>query len=88
MVDARWGCLRLLSDILCRQVLGGTVVGDGEGTVLVWAGKKGGNSTMILSDGISRSRLMGFVLDGTAGCDVGIEHHSCVPPSAAAKNLI
>jgi hypothetical protein len=31
---------------------------------------------MILSDGISRSRMVGFVLDGTAGCDVGIEHHS------------
>eukprot|EP01047_Picozoa_sp_COSAG01_P027037 COSAG01_NODE_1768_length_9274_cov_3.118583_8_plen_1187_part_00 len=58
------------------KVLGGSVIGDGEGTVLVWAGKKGGNSTLILSDGISRSRMMGFVLDGTAGCDVGIEHHS------------
>ena len=31
---------------------------------------------MILSDGISRSRMVGFVLDGTAGADVGIEHHS------------
>ena len=40
------------------------MVGDGEGTVLVWQGKKGANSTMILSDGISRSRMMGFVLDG------------------------
>ena len=51
------------------KVLGGTVVGHGETTVLMWQGKKGGNSTMILSDGISRSRMIGFVLDGSAGCD-------------------
>ena len=58
------------------KVLGGTIIGHGETTVLIWQGKKGGNSTMILSDGISRSRMIGFVLDGSAGCDVGVEHHS------------
>jgi hypothetical protein len=67
------------------KVLGGTVVGDGEGTVLVWHGQKGGNSTLILSDGISRSRLIGFVLDGSAGCDVGIEHHSQLTKSGNGK---
>eukprot|EP00041_Stephanoeca_diplocostata_P036907 m.1367853 g.1367853 ORF g.1367853 m.1367853 type:complete len:882 (-) comp24953_c0_seq26:1953-4598(-) len=34
------------------------------------------DATMILSDGMSRSRLMGFVLDGTNGADVGVEHRS------------
>ena len=58
------------------KVLGGTIIGHGESTVLVWQGQKGANSTMILSDGMSRSRMMGFVLDGSAGCDVGVEHHS------------
>ena len=47
------------------KVLGGTIIGHGETTVLIWQGKKGGNSTMILSDGISRSRMIGFVLDGS-----------------------
>ena len=62
--------------LVLYKVLGGAVIGTGETTVLKWAGQKGHNSTMILSDGISRSRTLGFVLDGSAGCDVGSEHHS------------
>ena len=62
--------------LILYKVLGGTIIGHGETTVLVWRGRRGHNSTMILSDGISRSRMIGFVLDGAAGCDVGVEHHS------------
>ena len=31
---------------------------------------------MIWSDGISRSRMLGFVLDGRAGADFGVDHYS------------
>eukprot|EP00039_Didymoeca_costata_P032722 m.39070 g.39070 ORF g.39070 m.39070 type:complete len:833 (-) comp9506_c0_seq3:159-2657(-) len=62
--------------LVLNNVLGKTVIGSGETSVLIWAGQVGKNSTLIWSDGISRSRLMGFVLDGTAGCDIGIDHSS------------
>ena len=58
------------------KVLGGTVIGTGETTVLIWRGKKGGNSTVIWSDGITRSRMIGFVLDGREGADFGVDHWS------------
>ena len=51
--------------LVLHDVLGMAVIGAGEDTVLVWKGPPGHNSTMIWSDGVSRSRLMGFVLDGT-----------------------
>lgn len=59
-----------------HDVLGKALVGSGEETVLVWRGKSGGNSTMIHSDGISRTGMFGFVLDGRAGCDIGVDHYS------------
>ena len=31
---------------------------------------------MIWSDGVSRSRMLGFVLDGRAGADIGVDHYS------------
>ena len=62
--------------LVLHDWLGMTLIGTGETTVLVWKGAAGHNSTMIWSDGISRSRLMGFVLDGTAGCDIGVDHAS------------
>lgn len=66
----------ITSTLKLFKVLGGTVLGTGETSVLIWKGKKGGNSTIIWSDGISRSRMLGFVLDGREGADVGIDHWS------------
>ena len=66
--------------LLLRSVLGGTIVGNGEASTLTWKGESGGNSTLIWSDGISRTRLLGFVLDGTAGCDIGVDHRSVTGP--------
>ena len=62
--------------LVLYKVIGGAIIGVGEETVLVWKGPQGGNSTMIWSDGIARTRLMGFVMDGTAGCSVGVQHQS------------
>ena len=58
--------------LVLHGVIGGSVIGTGETTVLTWKGRRGSNSTLIWSDGMSRSRMQGFVLDGTAGCDIGV----------------
>eukprot|EP00729_Bicosta_minor_P019012 gene19012-6423_t len=62
--------------LVLKKVLGGTIIGHGETTILTWRGKVGGNATMIWSDGVSRSRMLGFVLDGRAGADIGVDHYS------------
>ena len=57
--------------------LGILLVGQGEVSRLVWGGEQGG--TMLVSDGLSRSRFVGLVFDGQDTAAVGFEHDSHSP---------
>lgn len=57
--------------------LGILLVGQGEPSRLVWGGEYGG--TMLVSDGLSRSRFVGLVFDGQDSAAVGFEHDSHSP---------
>lgn len=56
------GTYKITATLRLYRILGGLVVGHGEPTVLTWGGVAGG--TLMVSDGISRTRIVGLVFDG------------------------
>jgi hypothetical protein len=58
---------------------GGAILGHGGATTLLWGGKKGNSSTMMLSRGTPRWRFSGLVWDGAGKAGVGVDHNSTGP---------
>lgn len=54
-----------------------SILGQGEGTRLIWGGPLGGR--MLVSDGLSRSTFAGLVFDGCDAAAVGFEHDAHRP---------
>ena len=71
------GTYKITSTLRLFRGLGILIVGQGESTRLVWGGEKGG--TLLVSDGLSRSRFVGLVFDGQDTAAVGFEHDSHSP---------
>ena len=68
------GVYKITSELVLTHLVGGLVIGQGEGTVLQWSGAPGGR--MMVSNGCSRCRFVGFVLDGQGSASVGFDHMS------------
>jgi hypothetical protein len=71
------GTYRVTKSLILFRILGGLIVGQGESTRLVWGGADDG--IMLVSDGCSRTRFVGLVLDGQNKAAVGFEHDSHGP---------
>ena len=56
------GTYRITGTLRLFRGLGILLIGQGEDSRLVWGGARGG--TMLVSDGLSRSRFVGLVFDG------------------------
>ncbi len=68
------GVYKITSELVVTHLQGGLVIGQGEGSVIQWAGASGGR--MMVSNGCSRCRFVGFVLDGGGSASVGFDHMS------------
>jgi hypothetical protein len=66
------GNYKITSTLRLFKGLGILIIGEGEGTRLLWAGERGGR--VLVSDGLSRSRFVGFVMDGQKSAAVGFEY--------------
>ena len=71
------GTYKITGTLRLFRGLGVLIIGQGEGSRLVWGGEQGG--TMLVSDGLSRSRFVGLVFDGQGTAAVGFEHDSHAP---------
>jgi len=68
------GRYRITNTLTLTHILGALIVGNGQGTSLVWDGPVGGS--MFYSNGVSRSRYIGLTWDGAGKAAVGIDHRS------------
>ena len=66
------GTYKITSTLVMHNSTGSTVIGDGSGTRIVWAGASGG--VMFWSDGNPYTRYVGLSWDGNGTAAVGFDH--------------
>ena len=76
------GTYRITQTLITYRLMGGAMIGHGEGSVISWHGPA--NGTMLHSIGWSRSRYIGLVWDGRGLAKIGINHD---PTSAGQPHL-